>query len=336
MSNKKGYVTMEHAKTHENTDEVIIMVTERDISLLKIGIKYIKRNINAARYICIGKKNLERIVKDELECEFIDENKLMEGLTYEKIRQLLKDRGDSGKRTGWYFKQLLNFAYSYYTNASYYIAWDADTIPLHPISFYDGDAPVFMIKKEYHKPYFDSIDRLFEGKVTRYREDISFIAENMLFCTQVVKQMLSDIESNKSLEGKTFYEKIINSINDKDLSASGFAEYETYGNYAVTVYSDMYHLIKRKACRVGLQLVGLKPKEKLLSWVGEYYDIVSIENHANSKKGELWLSWLSVLFKCGLIRKVIGPNRAAHMAVAVNSFQAKLIGLGPSVDYDVD
>ena len=96
----------------------------------------------------------------------IDEDKLVEGLTYGWLKQFLEER-NVYLRIGWYFQQFLKmgFANSKYCN-EYYLSWDSDTLPLSRITFFEEEHPIFTMKKEYHKPYFNTMYKLLGLKKT--------------------------------------------------------------------------------------------------------------------------------------------------------------------------
>ncbi len=316
--------------------DLIILTTRKNLPVLKRSISRIKRNIAARRYICIGAENLEETVREVLKCDFINEDEVLEGLSLSLIRELIGKLGGNPERAGWYFQQFLKMGYAYKSETDYYLVWDSDTIPVNEVSFFDEKGPVFITKKEYHIPYFDAIDRLFEGKIKRYHPEKSFIAESMIISREYMKEMINAIEANQGLDGRYYYEKIINSVNEKDLSKSGFSEFETYGNYMMITHPEIYTPVKIKTMRLGAFVVGYEPSDRQLEWLSQYYDIVSIENNAKNLKNKIWATWFSVFFKSRLIRKCVNPHKAARAAEKLNRIQNRLRGRGAPVDYDVD
>ena len=131
----------------------------------------------------------------------------------------------------------------------YYLIWDSDTIPIKKVSMFSNDGkPIFDVKKEYHKPYFLTLKRLFPKLGKKY--NYSFISEHMIINTNLMKNMIKRITFNKNLIGNTWYEKIINCIDIKDLPKSGFSEFETYGTFVKEYYKQIYHIRHWKSLRL--------------------------------------------------------------------------------------
>ena len=45
---------------------------------------------------------------------------------------------------------------------NYYLIWDSDTIPVKEVKLFNNDSkPFFDVKREYHKPYFITMKKIF-------------------------------------------------------------------------------------------------------------------------------------------------------------------------------
>ena len=318
-----------------NKFNLVIMVTQKDLGILSISVPYIKKYITPQKIICVSQKSNEDKIR-QLECVFEDEDNVFPGMDYQAISNLIKGRGGNVQRTGWYFQQFLKMAYSFKCQTEYYVVWDADTIPLNNISYIKSGRYLLMTKKEYHLPYFKTIRILFNGNITRYRDDISFIAENMPIDKKMMIGLIQKIESNASIEGKLFYEKIIYAIDKENLSKSGFSEFETYGNYVMATNASSCELIKRKSLRIGSYICGYKPSKGQLDWLSTYYDIVSIENKTNSLIHRVWATWFSLFTNIKLFRKIVSPHNAAVFGMKMMRIQERLRGRNLTIDYDID
>jgi hypothetical protein len=184
------------------------------------------------------------------------------------------------------------------------LTWDADTIPLKKINYFPNNKPSFIEKKEYHKAYFNTLEKLFSGSVYRVDEKTSYIAENMMLNRNVIKEIITIIENNDKIKGNFFYDKIIETINSEDFE-SGFSEFETYGNYIRLFHPDMYSSIKLKTLRNASFFIGEVPEREQLEWAKLDYDIVSIEGQqffiANLSKKKFFRS----CFKLRYIAKTV-------------------------------
>ena len=161
----------------------------------------------------------------------------------------------------------------------YYLIWDSDTIPVKEVKmFNDYGKPYFDIKKEYHKPYFKTMKKIFPELKKKYK--YSFISEHMLIKTEIMKNLLNKIYFNKKIFGDTWYIKIINCINSKDLRYSGFSEYETYGTFASKYYSKEYNIRKWKSLRSGNLYYSYKLlTDNDIKKISKKYDAVTFENY---------------------------------------------------------
>lgn len=145
------------------------------------------------------------------------------------------------RTVGWYYQQILKYEYHRFSNNQYYLTWDGDTVPCKSFSMFaeDGKTPYFDMKNEYNPDYFETIAKLLPGYGKCVEK--SFVSEHMLFNIDIVKALIQDIEKNESIDGNTWWEKMINSIEPEKYMDGVFAEFETYGCY---VCRNMPHAYK--------------------------------------------------------------------------------------------
>lgn len=222
--------------------DIIVPVAAKDIDFVPLTVSYLRRNIIGANkvYVITNQKNISKLKNLVSDTEFyiIDENTLLESLSYNVVRRILFNIwAKAASQTGWYFQQLLKFAFAHTKYAGdYYLTWDADSLPLNAINFFNKEQPLFTKKIEYHEPYFDTIKRLIgiERQV-----DYSFIAEHMLFKSEIVRELTAAIEQS-DVDGNPWFEKILNACDFSDGKANLFSEFETYGNYCAKYYPSLY------------------------------------------------------------------------------------------------
>ena len=99
----------------------------------------------------------------------------------------------------------------------------------------------------------------------------------MIFDCNCIKEIIKDIETNNSLKGKLFFEKILYAIKPNIILESGFSEYETYGNYMMTYYPDKVQIRSLRTLREAVYILGKNPSYEQLMWAKKDYDIISIE-----------------------------------------------------------
>ena len=159
--------------------DVLIPVARKDTSFVKHVVTYINKYIIGCEniYIVTNKNNFGRLGHLHIfpNVELLDENELVPELNFGIVHECMKKKGERRPNcVGWYFQQLLKFAFAKSKWAKeYYLTWDADTIPLSPLSFFNENQPLFTKKIEYHEPYFITLNRILGfGKLV----DFSFIA----------------------------------------------------------------------------------------------------------------------------------------------------------------
>jgi hypothetical protein len=128
----------------------------------------------------------------------------------------------------------------------------------------------------------------------------------MMINKKIMKELIHNIEMNEQLQGKYFFEKILYAVNKKDIEYGGFSEFETYGNYVLNYYPDMYTFRKLKTYRQGGMVIEKSQiNNETLNWVAKDYDTISFEElHQYNrififlrKKGEYWVQRKKISFK---------------------------------------
>ena len=169
--------------------------------------------------------------------------------------------------------------FSRFTDDEYYLIWDSDTVPVRQINFFDGQGRMFLDHRSMMvEGYFRTLQKLLpEADIPA---GLSFVTEHMLIKTQYMRELLSGIEENSSLPGKSFQEKIINAVDVKDLPACGFSEYETYGNFLALRHPEDCTLRKWSSLRLPLSLYssGGIPGQDEISWFAQKYYALSFES----------------------------------------------------------
>lgn len=257
--------------------DVIIPVAGKEVHFVHRVTAYVRKNLPEANtlYIITSNKNISYL-KKKVSCqdrvEVLDEDKLVSGLTMTKLKEYAF-KYTKCPSVGWYYQQFLKlgFALSIYAK-KYFLSWDADTIPVSKISFFEGGKPLFTRKSEYNDNYFATMKRLLGlDKMVPY----SFIAEHMLFDVSITKELLKAIESSNN-PGLLWYEKIMRAC-DFSHSKPCFSEFETYGTYVMTHYSDKYETRQLRTFRRGGIIRGRFISDNLLEKLSIDLDTISFE-----------------------------------------------------------
>ncbi|MCS7337432.1 MAG: DUF6492 family protein [Verrucomicrobiae bacterium] len=236
------------------------------------------------------------VLAPEADCELIrarlgrnanvvSEEGFIPGLRLEDLRGFKLPGFPAG--AGWYYQQFLKLQYAFVDpEDDFYLVWDADTVPLRPMQFFDVQGRMLLTRaSEFHPPYFDTYRRLFGSDPHR---ECSFIAQHMLMQKSVVREMLAEIE--RRFPGPYPWPlKIMNVL--EPVHPNLFSEYETYGHYIKNRYPDRVAIIERAWLRVIPQFWGRRmPSASELRRLAERYDYVSFERgYAKWRALKLWL-----------------------------------------------
>ncbi|GAB3041924.1 DUF6492 family protein [Spirosoma pulveris] len=264
--------------------DCIIPTAGRECLLLRRTIPYLINNLQPDKVYIITKKiffsyfiGLSKEIKDKV--VLLDEDSIIEGVCFETIKRYLIKYGHNPKMAGWYYQQFIKMGFAFSKFAKeYYLSWDADTIPVRKISFFDAlGNPYFTTKDEFHNPYFVTIKKILGiDKVIPK----SFISENMIFSKVIMKHLISEIDpsANFSLH---WCEKIIAAIPRGN--NNGFSEFETYGTFSFKNYPEKYTLRELRTYRdAGKEYTRLVSKQ-MFNELALQYDMISIEYRDNPK-----------------------------------------------------
>ena len=263
--------------------DVLVPIIKEDLQVFLYMLPFWERYLPIKNIVFVGPKSLESEVNKlgRSNCEYIDEDTI---INFSELRNIIEDytQGDeiSIKRTGWYLQQFIKMQYSFLCKEEYYLIWDSDTMPLHAIEMIEGKTPIFHMKEEHNQPYFDTMSRLFGEDMLKSQK--SFIAEHMLINCKVMKELINCIKSREDIQGNVWYEKVIKSIDKKDIMYSGFSEFETYGTYVMTYHPQLYRCKDWKSERGGhlyFEIENLDCDD--VSWLGKQLDALSFEKTSN-------------------------------------------------------
>jgi hypothetical protein len=179
-------------------------------------------------------------------------------------------------RYGWYLQQFLKIEALIQIQADSLVIWDADCVPLRPITLFDQrKRPIYMEAGEHHLDYFFMIERLL-GLVKVHRP--SFVIPGFPIHKIWLQEMIAEIESRHY--PKTWFEALI-ACTDFD-QPSGFSEYETLGTWVSNSYPDQWTTSQIAWERLGQSRFGyakdFEVEELIKIGTQENLDIVSFEN----------------------------------------------------------
>ena len=261
---------------------LVVPTIKKDLPILLNNLDLLIKNLPVDKIYVIGPSDIKSLIDNPM-LSFVEETELVNINQLKTICKTLYQEGEITKRIGWYVQQFIKMKFSQICEDEYYLLWDSDTIPTKKIELFSADGkPYFDLKTEYHKPYFDTIERILPG--CKKQITLSFISEHMLINTHYMREMISEIERNEALAGDNFMEKILNAINPQDICNSGFSEFETFGTYMQNRHPDFYSLRNWKSMRYGaffFNNTGGGITKTQLDWLSKHYDAISLEKGHN-------------------------------------------------------
>lgn len=185
----------------------------------------------------------------------------------------------AGERAGWYLQQLLKIETlnKYLQDDHLGLIWDSDTILLRKLDFKtEANVIRYAGEREFHKPYFDFIERVL-GLKKQVCE--SFVSQ-FLFVRR--KWLDKFIEAISISEFDYYLDVLIGNIDFTELSS--FSEYETLGTYFKANFPQEFQheprwLVERRGySKVGSvseinSLVGKFILRKYIAVAFEEYDL---------------------------------------------------------------
>lgn len=253
---------------------VVTTCRARDQAMLEITARQLAQNVPMKSLQVIAPRQDCAEISSRLgtSVSVIPEDDFIPGMTPAALRCLKRPHFPHG--AGWYFQQFLKLQFAFQNREEdYYLIWDADTVPLRPMEFFDKDGRMLLTRAgEFHPPYFDTYQRLLREDSHR---EFSCIAQHMLIQKSVAREMLGRIEQLTPGQEPWAWKLMHN------LPAEGnnlFSEYETYGHYLKNHHPDRVRFIERSWLREGSQYTrGWLPGSKDLRQLSEQYDYVAFE-----------------------------------------------------------
>ncbi|MES2127726.1 MAG: DUF6492 family protein [Pseudomonadota bacterium] len=254
--------------------KVISVCCFRDSATWQVASHFIVKNIPAAVY--------EVVVPDHEVEQFraatASAITVVPESHYLKERTLgwLKSRFPSERafRAGWYLQQFIKVeAVRQGAPDDLMLIWDADTVPLKPLSFNTGDGKVVYYRSdEHHLSYFETIKKMLDmDKIV----DFSFIAQCFAVKAGWAQAFVNEIETRN---GMHWVDAVLKHIDYED--GCSFSEYESMGTWLTHRHLDEMCLNNAQWQRLGNALIGNigKLTNETAAELSKKYDFISFES----------------------------------------------------------
>ena len=253
-----------------NKIDVLIPVVEKDLEVLPYAIDFARKNIRQyiGEIVIIAPENgTIKALSREKGCSFINENTVLP-ITRKDIDYCPKIKNNYMDRSGWLFQQLLKLSGDIIGNQENYLVLDADTLLIRPHVFEHNGKTVFYYRKDLHRPYLQTYEKLLGEKAMAADASISFVIQYMYFKNSRVMELKKLIEARHHT---AWYTAIINNINKEELSS--FSEFETYGNYIYKNYPNQMILRRRQNLCLRRRVIKNLSKINIPELAGRYRSI---------------------------------------------------------------
>ena len=261
-------------KPHSSVFDLFSACHPRDLLTLRLSLPRIYSLIRP-RHIWVACRSgwtlFSRLILGR-SVSILNEDTMIPDMTLAALRELPVEPFPKG--AGWYYQQLIKYSFSFHQpEVPYYLIWDADTIPLRPLSFFSSEGKSLLAESdELHLPYRESYQRLFLEEPPSGLK--SFIAQHMMMKKAIVQEMLTTIDANFA-GNESWAWKLMRSLPSKGLNL--FSEYETYGWYSTLHYPDQISRINRRWLRDGISHLGYPPTSAKLARLSASFDYTSFE-----------------------------------------------------------
>lgn len=273
--------------------QIVSACIARDLPVYRITCESLRAHVPGAEIHVITRKNDFARFRNACGSDLIlwDENALLPEMALAELKALPLPFFPQG--AGWYFQQFLKFAFVNVSNADgHYLIWDADTVLLRPIEFFDSSGRAFYTKaKEHHRPYFQTFERLFGAPAQR---EFSFISQHQVIEKAILRQMLAEIET-RNQDSRNWAWAIMDNLRGE--GSNLFSEYETYGHYAKWKRPDSMVFRELEWTRNGEQIAGYPPDPAKLVLLSEKYSFAAFET---------FFSWKNRISRA--LRKLMGKQ----------------------------
>jgi hypothetical protein len=262
--------------------QIISACLARDLPVYRATYQSLRRHLPGSDIHVVTKKEDFPKFKEACgpELTLWDEAELVPHMTLGELRKMPFPFFPKG--AGWYFQQFLKFAFVTVANDrdKHFLIWDADTVLLRTVEFFDDDGrPYYTKATEHHLPYFETFDALFDEPAIR---EFSFISQHQIINKTILRDMLSEIELRHP-KSKNWAWAIMENLRGK--GSNLFSEYETYGHYLKSRHPDSFVIRNLDWTRNGGKFAGNPPQQEKIGELGSRFDFAAFEvSHSLRRK----------------------------------------------------
>ncbi len=139
---------------------------------------------------------------------------------------------DGRDRSGWLLQQFIKLSGDRICSTEYFYIIDADTVLIRPQAFELNGQTILLHSDEHYCSHFNLVHEL----IGPYQTELSFVAHQMLFKKEYLKEMKDELEDKFDMD---WIKACLAHVRFDD--KSGFADYELYGHWLLKHHPDMVY-----------------------------------------------------------------------------------------------
>jgi hypothetical protein len=297
--------------------DVVVPIGPHDQQIAKTTLDALGRFEGVDRVFIVTQADaIPAINADHPDAIAVDERDVLKEVQMHQLRTHLRDHSADPNRAAWYYQQFLKMAFAQHPSVSdHYLIWDADTVPLRPLSFFDASGRILVApsNEHAHAPYFDTIKPFGLSRQVGF----SFVSEHLMVRTSHMLELLDVLARIPGRSATHWVWNIMDSVEPVSLAGSGFSEFETYGNFVAARHPDAYAVSRVPSFRFGAKLYGHSPNR---------YDLYELSRDHAFASFETWNSpswWKTPARKARSFLR--------YWAASVTGIRRRAIGRSPPI-----
>lgn len=269
---------------HTHRLDIVTSCREADLQVLKIAYANLRKYVPFKQlHVATAARNFRRFERAlGRDVHLIDEDSIIPGMTLAELKTMPLPFFPRG--AGWYYQQFLKYAFAFQNiEDDYYLIWDADTVALRPLQFFDDQGRMLLTRAtEHHRPYFQTYRQLLGADA---RSEFSFISQHLIVQKSILREMLGKIEALHP-HSRSWAWAIMENLDGA--GSNLFSEYETLGHYVKNTYPERVIVRDLPWLRSGANLCHGLPSQQDLDKLGDQYAFIAFE--AKDRGLRRWLA----------------------------------------------
>ena len=212
-------------------DRVVSVCTIKDIGSWTVASPRIVKHISASQYVVVVPNQFckDFVKASDPAFQIHPEEDYVSRSDFRFIASSLRANSLTSKMSpNWFYQQFLKLEASRSRDNKKILIWDADTLPLRDLNFFNVDGTInLFIGDEFHLPYFALISEILgSGRLVNG----SFIAQCLPFYSDVLQRLIAIIQKRYGMNWIRGLMTVVADLSSRRIHCS-FSEYELLGTF---------------------------------------------------------------------------------------------------------